>query len=75
MPDSLIEPIGLVATLLVLISLMQSNSKRLRIINAIGSAVFVVYGLLKGALSVWILNGICFFVNLYKLYKMTKEVK
>lgn len=63
------ELIGILATALVLISLTQSDVKRLRIINAVGSIVFVVYGLLIGALSVWLLNGICFFVNIYKLYK------
>lgn len=75
MPESLIEPIGLLATLVILISLAQSNTKRLRILNAIGSVLFVIYGLFKGAWSVWILNGICFFVNLYKLYKMRQELK
>ena len=68
-----VEIIGLCATTLVLISLCQSNTKRLRIINAIGSVVFVVYGLWKGALSVWVLNGICAIVNIYKLIKMTKS--
>lgn len=63
------ELIGIIATALVLISLTQSDVKRLRIINAVGSVVFVVYGLLIGALSVWLLNGICFFVNVYKLCK------
>ena len=63
------EVIGICATVLILISLTQSDVKRLRAINAVGSVAFVIYGLLIGALSVWLLNGICFFVNVYKLCK------
>ena len=63
-----IEVVGLCATLFVLISLCQSDGRRLRWLNTCGSIIFVVYGVLIGALSVWLLNGICAVVNLYKLH-------
>lgn len=69
----IVEWVGLGATSIVLLSLCQSNSKRLRILNTIGSVLFVVYGLWKGALSVWILNAVCAIVNVYKLWKMKEE--
>lgn len=73
MSIDIVELIGLCATTLVLISLCQSDTKKLRIINTIGSIVFVIYGLWKGALSVWILNAICAVVNVYKLIKLNQK--
>ena len=35
--------------------------------------IFVVYGILIGALSVWILNGALFFVHIYKLYQLNNN--
>lgn len=64
-----IEAIGIVATLFVLSSFICSKVAWIRRINMIGSAIFVVYGFLMGAISVWLLNGIMIFVNGYKLYK------
>ena len=69
------EAIGILATVLVFISLTRSNTKHLRIINFCGSVLFVIYGLLIGALSVWILNGGCAIVNIYKLVKQHREEK
>lgn len=70
-----IEIIGMVATILILVALCQTNVKRLRIINMIGSIVFVVYGLMKGALSVWVLNAICAGVNVYHLIRKSKSLE
>ena len=68
-----IEYIGICATLLILISLTFSDTTKLRIFNTIGSVLFVIYGVYIGALSVWILNGVCAIVNVYKLIKNSKK--
>lgn len=68
-----VEAIGIVATLLVLISFVNSRVSRIRFINMIGSAAFVVYGLLIHSLSVWLLNGVMILVNGYKLYKLHRS--
>ena len=70
-----VEIIGLIATTFVLISFLLSGEKRIRQINIIGSFIFVVYGLVLGALSVWVLNGVLFFVHIYKLYKISRKDK
>lgn len=64
-----VELLGIVATFLIFISLTQSNTIRLRAINTVGSIVFVVYGVLIGAFSVYLLNGVCAVVNVYKIVK------
>lgn len=70
-----LEIIGIIATLFVLASFLMSGEKNIRIINIVGALIFVVYGILIGALSVWILNGALFFIHIYKLYKLKKHNK
>lgn len=70
-----VELLGIVATFLIFISLTQSNTIRLRAINTVGSIVFVVYGVLIGAFSVYLLNGVCAVVNVYKIVKELRERK
>lgn len=70
-----IESIGLVATLFVLVSFVFNDIKLIRSLNAIGSVLFVIYGLLLGSLSVWVLNGCLLFVHIYYIIKYIKEDK
>lgn len=63
------ELIGLVATLFVLVSFTANSEKRIRQINIVGAILFVIYGLLIAAPSVYILNGVLFVVHIYKLRK------
>lgn len=69
---SLIELIEIFATILVLISFTQSDVKRIRYINILGCILFVIYGLLIHAFSVWVLNGVCIGLHIFKLYKNLK---
>lgn len=65
----MIEFIGLLATTFVLISFLYNKPKQIRIINIIGASLFVVYGLLTDALSVWLLNGALIGIHIYYLLK------
>lgn len=67
------EIIGVVATLFVLLSFVVNGEIKIRCINIVGAAIFVVYGLLIGAMSVWLLNGILIIVHLYKLIKHSRR--
>jgi len=64
------ELIGLLAGIFVLISFLFKDVRTIRLFNIIGAAVFVIYGILINALSVWILNGILIFVHLFYLTKL-----
>ena len=66
------EWVGIIATAFVLLSFLQKSEFNIRRINMVGCVLFVVYGILIGSISVWVLNGICFFVHIYKLYKLWK---
>ena len=67
------EVIGIIATLLVSASLCMKHIKGLRIINLIGSAIFIVYGVLINSPSILLLNGFAVVVNVYYLLQMKYE--
>lgn len=61
------ESIGILASIIVLISFIARGENKIRIINIIGALVFVIYGLLINAFSVWFLNGMLVIIHLYKI--------
>ena len=63
------EILGIIATLFVLLSFLFTNEKRIRQINIIGAVLFVVYGIILGAHSVYLLNGALIVIHIYKLWK------
>ena len=63
------EIIGLLGTLFVLISFLMKEVKLIRIINIVGAVLFVIYGLLIGALSTWLLNAILVIIHIIYLLK------
>lgn len=66
------EIIGIIASLFVLLSFVFKNQKTIRTINIIGATLFVVYGVLISAVSVWLLNGLLIFIHIYYLTKGVK---
>lgn len=64
------ELIGIAGTILILIGFLSNSEKRIRIFDMIGSACFVMYGILIHAWSNILLNGILIIVHIWKLHKM-----
>lgn len=63
------EWIGYIAMVLLLISFMMKDVKRLRIINSIACAFFVVYGfMLATSWPIIISNGAIIGINFYYLF-------
>lgn len=65
----MIEIIGICATLFVLLSFLFRDEKRIRLVNIVGAALFVTYGLIMGALSVWLLNALLIIIHIYFLFR------
>ena len=63
------EFIGILASVLVLISFIFKNEKQIRMVNILGALCFVIYGLLIGAFSVWFLNGILVIIHILYIIK------
>ncbi|GIU52260.1 MULTISPECIES: YgjV family protein [Shewanella] len=67
------EWVGYLASVVVAISLMMSNIKKLRWWNLIGAALFVAYGLAIGAIPVALVNFFIVLIDIYYLVKLYKE--
>lgn len=68
---SLVEWIGYMATAVVLISFLMKSIKKLRIVNALGCLLFVLYGVMLTPVSkpIIITNVVIFGINMYYLLK------
>ena len=64
-----IEVLGIIASVLVLISFLCKGERKIRIVNILGAITFVVYGMLIDAFSVWFLNGILILIHAYYLLR------
>lgn len=65
-----LDILGYVGSVLVAISLMMGNIKRLRWINLFGATVFSSYGLMIEAMPVFLLNGWIVLVDIYYLVRL-----
>lgn len=65
-----IELLGIIAGIIVLGSFISKEQKRIRIVNAIGSVVFVVYGILITSYATIFLNGVMVLVQIVYLLRM-----
>ncbi len=65
-----LELLGYFASILILISLLMSSALKLRILNAIGSVTFTIYGILIGSYPTAFLNGVSVIVDIYFIVKL-----
>lgn len=68
------EWVGYLASVVVAISLMMSNIKKLRWWNLIGAALFVAYGAAIDAYPVALVNFFIVLIDIYYLVKLYREV-
>jgi hypothetical protein len=68
-----LEMVGYLGSVVVAISLMMRSLVRLRIINGLGSLVFVIYGILIHAYPVAILNGFIVGIDAFYLVRMFSQ--
>lgn len=52
-----IEIIGITATFFVLLSFLMRSAAKIRMINIVGAALFIIYGFLIGSFSTALLNA------------------
>ena len=64
-----IEIFGYLSMVVVLMSMTMGDIKKLRIVNSIACAMFIVYGFVLGAYPIVIMNILVIAINLYKLSK------
>lgn len=71
--QSVYEIIGYAGSLLIAISLSMKSLLKLRWLNMIGAAVFSVYGLLIGAMPIFIVNGYIALMNIWYLIDYSRD--
>ena len=69
----MIELIGIMASVVIVISFFMNGESKLRTLNIVGSIVFIVYGVLIGSVSVVFLNAVSTIVNVVKIHRLRKE--
>jgi len=68
MKENLVEWTGYAAMILLMISFLMKDIKKLRIINTLACLLFVIYGFMLNAWPIIISNAFIAFVNLYYLF-------
>lgn len=70
---ALLDMIGYIASFIILVSLLMSSVKKLRLINLFGSVIFAVYGFMILSYPTAVMNIGIVLIDLYYLIKMYKE--
>ncbi|KGQ71161.1 hypothetical protein A1D23_00135 [Chelonobacter oris] len=70
-----IEILGYVATAFVVVSFLLNSILPLRIVNAIGATMYIVYGALIDSLPVVLLNVFITLVHIYQIIKLKRQGK
>jgi hypothetical protein len=65
----IIEIWGYLSMILVLVSMMMKNMKKLRILNSIACSMFVVYGVTLSAYPIVVMNILVIFINIWRILK------
>lgn len=69
----MVELIGVIASIVVVISFFMNGEKRIRKMNTVGSFIFGIYGILINSISIQFLNIVSVIVNIIKIYKLNQE--
>ncbi|MDR0319840.1 MAG: hypothetical protein LBH81_03855 [Rickettsiales bacterium] len=67
------EIIGIAASLFVITSFLMKTRLYIRSINAVGAALFVIYGALIGSYSIMFLNAALIFIQIYRTAQLLKR--
>lgn len=71
--ETTLELTGYFASILILISLLMSSAVKLRLLNAVGAAVFTVYGILIHSYPTAFLNGVSVIVDIYHIVRLLRS--
>ena len=70
----MVEILGIIATLFIVLAFSLNGELKIRIFDLIGAALFVIYGILIHSFSTVLLNTILCGIQVFKIYKLRKEV-
>lgn len=65
--------IGMTGAIIALVSFFLNGEYRIRIVNIVATALFVVYAILSQSWTILLLNSILIIVHIYKLRRRIKR--
>ena len=65
----MIEALGITGTAVIVLAFTLSGERKVRAMDTVGAALFVVYGILTQTWSTAILNFFLICINCYKIFK------
>lgn len=71
----IVEGIGYLGSVLVVVAMLMTSVKKLRIINMVGSAIFAVYALIIRSYPTALMNFFLVGINIYNLFKLSRAVR
>ena len=69
------ELIGWIATIFIIISFIQKDMFRLRLLSLVGAGFWIVYGLIAETWSIVFLNVVIFLIQVYWLRRIRLKKK
>lgn len=69
----MIELLGIVASLFVISAFLFKNVKIIRLLDAVGALLYIVYGILIHSYANILLNVVLVAVQIYHLHKLNKK--
>lgn len=75
MEFNLTEIIGYLASIFVLLSFFNKDLRKLRLVNSVGCALFVAYGIFLGSIPVILTNVAILCVNGYYLFIKKEPIR
>ena len=71
----LVELVGYLGSILVMVSMLMTSVKKLRIVNSIGCVIFTAYALIIHSYPTALMNGFIIIINIHHLIKISKMEK
>ena len=68
-----VEILGIVASLFVISAFLFKNVKIIRLLDAVGALLYVIYGILLHSYANIFLHTVLIAVQIYHLYKLNKK--
>lgn len=69
----IVEMAGYLGSVLVVVSMLMTSVRRLRVVNAVGAGIFTVYALLIQSYPTALMNFCLVVIDVYHLIRMDKR--
>lgn len=66
------EWVGILGSIMIIFAFMEKEEKTIRILDAIGAGLFIVYGFLIGSFSTVLLNTVLILVHVRRFAELRK---